>query len=109
MAVPCSQMTVAVSQLFPIDRLEWPHAPAAKHVPGSEMTNVLESGDVVFLPALRFVIQPDEAVLFTPSILGSAKNASFDPATGHLGGTTASGGEAALLRSLMQRFSDAAL
>src|SRR5206468_2672383 len=76
---------------------------------GCDVTTVLESGDVVFLPALRFVVRPHEAVLFTPSILGSAKNASFDPATGHVGGTTISGEEAAPLRSLMQRFSDAAL
>ena len=48
-------------------------------------------------------------MLLTPSILASAKNASFDPATGRLGGTTASGDDAASLRSLMRRFSDAAL
>ena len=29
--------------------------------------------------------------MFTPSILGSSKNASYDPATGRLGGTTATG------------------
>src|SRR5206468_3755341 len=46
---------------------------------------------------------------FRPSILGSAKNASFDSATGRIGGTTATGGEAEALRLLMQRFSDAAL
>jgi len=47
-------------------------------------------------------------VLFTPAILGSSKNASFDPATGRIGGTTAAGADAEALRSLMQRFSDAA-
>jgi hypothetical protein len=47
-------------------------------------------------------------VLFTPAILGSAKNASFDPATGRLGGTNVSGEDAEVLRALMRRFSDAA-
>src|SRR5438034_371813 len=74
-----------------------------------DLKQELEAGDVVFLPNLRFAVEPNEAVLFRPSILGSAKNASFDSATGRIGGTTATGGEAEALRSLMQRFSDAAL
>ncbi len=39
----------------------------------------LEGGDVLFLPALPFAVEPSEALLFTPSILGSSKNASYDP------------------------------
>ena len=46
---------------------------------------------MLFLPDLRFAVEPQEALLFTPSILGSAKNASYDPASGRLGGTTATG------------------
>jgi len=68
----------------------------------------IEAGQVLFLPQLSFARQPREAVLFTPAILGSAKNASFDPATGRLGGTNASGDHAELLRAQMRRFSDAA-
>jgi hypothetical protein len=68
----------------------------------------IEGGKVLFLPELRFDIQPREAPLFTPAILGSSKNASFDPATGRLGGTTATGSDAELLRALLRRFSDAA-
>ena len=49
----------------------------------------LEAGDVLFLPALEFAVEPREATLFTPAILGSSKNSSFDPASGRLGGTTA--------------------
>ena len=38
------------------------------------------------LPDLRFAIERnEEALLFTPSILGSSKNASFDPVTGRAG------------------------
>jgi hypothetical protein len=68
----------------------------------------LEAGDVLFLPRLRFGVAADEAALFTPSILGSSKNASFDPVSGRLGGTTAAGRDAERLRAFMQRFSAAA-
>ncbi len=96
--------TVAVSQLFHVNRSDWSLRSSAPDV-----TAVLEAGDVVFLPNLRFVLKESEAVLLTPSILGRSKNASFDPATGKVSGTTAAGRDADALRSLMQRFSDAAL
>jgi len=54
----------------------------------------LEAGRVLFLPALRFAIEPVEAPLFTPSILASAKNASFDPRSARLGGTSLDGDRA---------------
>jgi hypothetical protein len=69
---------------------------------------VLETGSVLFLPALTFSTRPEEAPIFRPTILGSAKNTSFDPRTGQLGGTTLRGPEAETLRSLMERFSSAA-
>jgi len=68
----------------------------------------LEAGAVVFLPDLAFQPLPAEAGLFTPAILGTAKNASFDPASGQLGGTTARGVDAAKLREMIARFSAAA-
>src|SRR6476659_5073791 len=68
----------------------------------------LEGGAVVFLPALAFRPLPAEGGLFTPAILGTAKNASFDPASGRLGGTTAKGVEAAKLREMIARFSTSA-
>jgi len=68
----------------------------------------IEAGKVLFLPELSFPSEPREAALFTPAILGSSKNASFDPATGRLGGTTATGSDAELLRAFLRRFSDAA-
>ena len=66
----------------------------------------IESGHVLFLPDLPFATRPEEARLFTPAILGSSKNASFDPSSGALGGTTATGADAELLRALISRFSD---
>ena len=68
----------------------------------------LEGGAVMFLPALAFQPVPGEAGLFTPAILGTAKNASFDPLSGRLGGTSANGVEAAKLREMIARFSTGA-
>jgi hypothetical protein len=68
----------------------------------------LEAGEVLFFPHLPFAIAPDEAVLFSPAILASAKNASFDPATGRVGGSSIQGDDLIRLAGLMRRFSDAA-
>ena len=68
----------------------------------------LEAGDVLFLPDLGFAVEPPEALLFTPSILGSSKNASYDPASGRLGGTTAAGRDAETLKGFIHRFSQSA-
>ncbi len=68
----------------------------------------IEAGDVIVLPYIGVGIEPDERDLFTPSILASAKNASFDPATGRLSGTSLDRTGAERLARLMRRFSDAA-
>jgi hypothetical protein len=91
-----------------IDRDSWTGATSDPAV-AAQTIKSLERGDVLFLPRLRFAVHADESVLFTPAILGSSKNASFDPAGGRVGGTTATGSDARALESLMQRFSDAAL
>jgi 3-deoxy-D-manno-oct-2-ulosonic acid (Kdo) hydroxylase len=66
----------------------------------------IEAGRLLFLPDLAFSPRADEMRLFTPAILGHSKNASFDPESGVLSGTTATGGDADLLRALISRFSD---
>jgi hypothetical protein len=68
----------------------------------------LECGGVLFLPDLPFEIDPDESPLLSPAILSSAKNASFDPASGSIGGTTLGDADLERLRRLMARFSDCA-
>jgi hypothetical protein len=78
-----------------------------------EVVLALEAGSVLFLPGLRFGVKPRESELFTPSILSAAKNVSFDPDRGRLGGTAlrdgiGSGEAANTLRGLMGRFSSAA-
>jgi hypothetical protein len=92
-----------MSKVFRVDWTDWTSGESA-----ATTVAPLEAGDVVFLPRLRFAIQPGEATLFTPEILGSSKNASFDPVTGRVSGTTASGRDAEALRGLMTRFSAAA-
>ena len=98
----------AVSKLVHVDRCDWSPSIAPAGVAG-DVIQALESGNVLFLPSLRFALHADEASLLTPAILGRAKNASFDPATGRLGGASVSGAQAAALQAMMQRFSDAAL
>ena len=84
----------------------WSEAPPVEAV--SAAATALEGGDVIFLPDLRFGVEPSEALLFTPSILGSSKNASYDPSSGRLGGTTATGRDAQALRGFIHRFSESA-
>jgi len=66
----------------------------------------LEQGDVLVLPELGIAVDADEGGVFDPGILASAKNASFDPASERLSGTTLDGEAAAPLVGLMRRFSD---
>ena len=78
-----------------------------------DCTAELEEGAVLFLPELAFDVRWDETVHFSPSI-AVAKNVSFDPATGRLGGAAVKDvqdGNAKSLESLsamLRRFSDAA-
>lgn len=71
----------------------------------SSAAPALERGDLLFLPDLAFDIEAGEAQLFSPAILSSAKNASFDPESSRIGGTTLTGAELSRLRELMTRFS----
>lgn len=79
-----------------------------KNDPFADSIAALERGDVVFVRDLAFDIEPRERAIFSPAILSSSKNASFDPRTGKLGGTTLQGPESERLRGLMARFSDSA-
>jgi hypothetical protein len=68
----------------------------------------LERGDVVWLADLPFPVEADFSPLFSPDILSSSKNASFDPASGRVGGTTLAADDVERLRRMMVRFSDGA-
>jgi len=80
--------------------LPWAHAAPA--------TACLESGNVVFQERGFFAPGTGEAALFSPSVLSSGKNVSFDPATGHVGGSAVTGELAATLRAMLSGFSDEA-
>jgi hypothetical protein len=95
-----------MTEIIQIDHAEWIGRPLAVTI--ETAGKAIEAGNVLFLPRLPFMVEAGEAALFTPAILGSSKNASFDPATGRLGGTTATGRDAQTLRAFVQRFSEAA-
>src|SRR5436190_3753969 len=71
-------------------------------------TERLECGNVLFMQDLAFSVEREEAGLFSPAILSSSKNASYDAASGRVGGTTLEGSDLDRLRQLMGRFSRAA-
>jgi hypothetical protein len=89
-----------------IEHHDWTQRPSRATTDAAAVA--VEAGNVVLFPKLRFVVSSDECALFTPAILGSSKNASFDPASGRVGGTTATGSDAEMLRGFMHRFSEAA-
>lgn len=93
-------------RLSTIAHVSWadPASPAL----AADATVALEAGSVLFLPNLRFLVDRHEQAIFSPSILASSKNASFDPVTGRVGGTTLAGDEQAHLARIMARFSDSA-
>jgi len=67
---------------------------------------VLEAGDVLWQPRGFFTIQDGERRLLSPDVLASGKNVSFDPATGHVGGSALAGELSGALRGMLARFSD---
>jgi hypothetical protein len=69
---------------------------------------MLEQGAVIFFPDLPFAVEPSERDIFSPAILSSSKNTSYDPATDRVGGTSLEGAAREQLRVVLKRFSDAA-
>jgi 3-deoxy-D-manno-oct-2-ulosonic acid (Kdo) hydroxylase len=65
----------------------------------------LESGDVLFFPKLAFPVHESERPLFSPAIVTTAKNISFDPRRGRVAGVAGDGSDATALRNLVSRFS----
>ena len=95
-----------MSRLSTLAHASW--ADPAPPTLAADATVALESGSVLFLPNLRFGVDRDEQAIFSPSILASSKNTSFDPVTGRVGGTRLAGDEQAHLARIMARFSDSA-
>jgi hypothetical protein len=95
-----------MTKVIEINRFSWSGAVSTDAVQAA--VPALEAGEVLFLPDLRFDVETPEALLFTPTILGSSKNASYDPASGRLAGTTAAGADAEMLGRFIHRFSESA-
>src|SRR5262245_22108153 len=97
----------ALTTISAIEHTAW-QTGGAGSVRSSTAGELLESGSVLFFPRLPFAIEECECELFSPGILSSAKNASFDPVTGRAGGTALEGRNLHRLRELMARFSECA-
>jgi hypothetical protein len=97
---------VVLSQILPVAHAGWAQLASREVVSAAAIA--LERGDVLFLRELSFAIQPGEAAIFSPAVLASSKNASFDPTSGRVGGTKLEGRELETLRTMMIRFSDLA-
>ena len=95
-----------MSRLCTVPHASWSDAPDADAA--SAATAALERGNILFLPNLPFVVERDDRSIFSPDILSSSKNTSFDPASGRVGGTTLTGDQFTRLGRLMARFSDSA-
>ena len=65
----------------------------------------LESGDVLFFPGLAFAVLGSEHRLFSPVMVTTAKNISFDPRSGRIGGLSRDASDATAVRDLVSRFS----
>jgi hypothetical protein len=93
-----------VARIATLDREVWEGA-----ADSSVHEAALERGDVLFLRQRGFEIAAAESRFFSPVLSGAAKNVSFDPVRGHVGGTTLEGDDRHGLADLLARFSRAAL
>jgi hypothetical protein len=71
-------------------------------------TGCLESGNVLVQRHGFFAASAGEQPLFSPSVLASGKNVSFDPATRQVAGSSLSGVTFEALGAMLARFSDEA-
>ena len=69
---------------------------------------MLEQGTVVLFPSLSFAVDASEWDIFSPAILSSSKNTSYDPSTDKVSGTSLTGTPRDQLRAVLKRFSDSA-
>jgi hypothetical protein len=70
-----------------------------------DLTAALEVGKVVSIPGMNFALSEAELKLLDPRILAKAKNVSYSPSTGKIGGTSCTGVEAEVLTGMIARYS----
>jgi hypothetical protein len=95
-----------LSRIVPVIHGSW--ADSVSPDLSASIVAALERGTVIFLPNLRFIVGAEEQAIFSPAILSSSKNTSFDPSTGRIAGTALTGSERDRLGAVIGRFSDAA-
>ena len=66
-----------MTRIAPLAVTSWSAAPSSgSAIAAVDAVEILERGDVLFLPHLPFDIDPDEAMLVSPDILSPARAAS---------------------------------
>ena len=74
--------------------------------PGS-LADRLEAGDLILFPDHAFEVAPEERHLISPDIFsGESKNASFDAASGRMGGVSLDDEDLKRLSGMMARYAD---
>jgi hypothetical protein len=94
-----------MTRLESFEGAAWPPLldPAAQ----ARATEALEAGQILYFPSLAFRIEPKEQRFLADGWSAAAKNISYDPAHGTLGGTKAEGEDATGLMRLMSRYAEA--
>jgi len=89
-------------RLFTIESHAWDDVQPASVTDAA--TDALEGGGIVYFPNLRFELTTPELTFLDPASVHGAKNVSFNPATGKVGGTQVQGTALEQLRGLLDRF-----
>ena len=88
-------------EIFEIDNWETPIATEVQ----SKAVQALESGKVLFFPALPFQLNSDELKVFSPEKVDPrTKNVSYDMRKDRLAGTLCIGNEANILKEMIKRY-----
>jgi hypothetical protein len=95
-----------MSSITTVGDTGWTHRAGDTLSPG--LAAALEAGDVLFFPKLAFAVLDSERPLFSRAMVTTAKNISFDPRSGRVGGMARDGSDATALRDLVSRFSSVA-
>ena len=96
-----------MSGLATMDIAQW-HQPLAS-VAAADATRRLESGDVLFMPRLKFTLRAEEQRFLSPTWSdGKAKNVSYDPRAARVRHTSATGADREQLAAMMARFAQQA-
>ena len=96
-----------MSQLTTLDIAQWhqPLAPAA----AADATRELETGNVLFLPRLKFTLSDAEQRFLSPAWSdGKAKNVSYNPGAAAVRHTSAAGADRQQLAAMMARYAQQA-